>query len=143
MSPRPAPPRNATRSRRVWLLGGIAVVVLVLIAIWYYGFGPAADLAAAETALAKHDPIPAQHRLERRLAWWPSDQRGLLLAARAARCNGAFADAERFLTRYEAAHGTTEEYRLEWALLGAHQGDFSGDAGRLLETHDAKNPNTN
>jgi tetratricopeptide (TPR) repeat protein len=122
---------------------GVAAVVLALGAVWYYTHGPRADLAAAEAALARNDPATAGPFLDRRLRWWPSDRRGLLLAARTARRTGAFADAERFLTRYEAAYGATDDYRLEWNLLGAHQGDFQGEAGHLLDQLDPKDPNAN
>jgi tetratricopeptide (TPR) repeat protein len=55
----------------------------------------------------------------------------LFLAAQAARRSDACADAERFLTAFEQASGPTDASRLEWALLGAQQGDFASDEADL------------
>jgi type IV pilus assembly protein PilF len=141
MTPRPPlPPEVSRRRRRVRVLAGVAVVGLAAFAGWYYGFGPGADLRSAESALARHDPAAARSRLDRRLRWWPSDRRTLFLAARAARRADAYADAERFLTRYAAEFGSTEEYRLEWTLLGVQQGDVLNDGGLLSGTIDPKHP---
>jgi tetratricopeptide (TPR) repeat protein len=121
-----------TRGRRllVWALVGLILTALGLglagRALW-----PAGELDAAERALRRHDPSAARGHLDRYLAHRPGYDRALLLAARAARRADASADAERFLSDYEAEAGPSEASRLEWALLGAQQGDFAGEEERL------------
>ena len=142
MNPPAFPSSEIVRRRRGWAFGILLLVAVLLVGgIWYFGFGPGADLRAAEAALARNDPASARPRLDHRLTYWPSDKQALFLAARAARRDDAYADAERFLTRYEDVYGSTEESKLEWSLLGAQQGDFQGDAGRLRGSLDPKNPN--
>jgi Tfp pilus assembly protein PilF len=89
------------------------------------------ELDAAEAALLRHDSGAARPHLDRALALSPKNERALLLAARAARESDAYADAERFLTAFEGAARPTEASRLEWALLGAQQGDFGDEEDRL------------
>jgi tetratricopeptide (TPR) repeat protein len=106
-------------------LAGIAAAYLGLI-VW-----PAAELREAEEALRRNDAAAAHARLERYLACWPKDLHALFLAAQAARRCDACADAERHLTAFEQASGSTEASRLEWALLGVQQGNFAEDEGGL------------
>src|SRR5579871_1371582 len=91
----------------------------------------AAELEAAEQALRRHDCADARSRLDRYLARWPGDPTALLMATRAAWQTGAHAEAERFLSTCEAAGGQTDRSRLEWAMLGAHQGDFGDEESGL------------
>src|SRR5262249_3715764 len=77
--------------------------------IWYARALPAAERARHQ------DDLPR----------WPHDE-ALLLAARVARLSDACADAERFITAFEETFGQTAASRLEWALLGAQQGDLAG-----------------
>ncbi|HEY2786378.1 MAG TPA: tetratricopeptide repeat protein [Fimbriiglobus sp.] len=134
-----APSTETVRRGRVWFVA-IAVVGLLAAAAWYYAIGPAADLRAAAAALERNDPAAARPYLDRRLSYWPSDQRALFLAARAARRTDHYADAERYIVRYEDAYGSTEDSRLEWALLGIQQGDTTGDANRVPNRIDSKHP---
>jgi tetratricopeptide (TPR) repeat protein len=84
----------------------------------------AAELQAAERVLP-NDPASARIHLDRYLAREPNDGRALLLAAQAARRDGAYSDAERLLTAAEHATGSTSNTRLEWVLIGLQQGEFA------------------
>jgi hypothetical protein len=86
---------------------------------------------AARAALERRDFSEARAHLLLCLQARPGSGRAHLLAARAARRADACADAERLLTAYEQACGPTPASRLEWALLGAQQGDFAGEEERL------------
>jgi tetratricopeptide (TPR) repeat protein len=117
------------RSPRVVLWLGAGLLLTGLGAALAGRLWVARALPAAQRALDRHDLTAARAYLDRYLAHWPRDQ-ALLLAARVARLSDACADAERFLTAFEDAFGPTSDSRLEWALLGAQQGDFQG-----LEVH--------
>jgi tetratricopeptide (TPR) repeat protein len=121
------------RARGRRLLFGIAVLLLGALALGLGGraLWPATELEAAERALRRNDPSAARPHLDRYLARRPGYARALLLSARAARRADACADAERFLTAYEDGAGPSDASRLEWALLGAQQGDFAGEEERL------------
>jgi Tfp pilus assembly protein PilF len=106
------------------LIGGAAVVVVFFVR-------PALELGAAEGDLDRHDPAAARSRLDRYLDRHPDDTHALLLAVRAARRSGDYADAERFLTALEERTGPTDASRLEWVLLGVQQGDFADQEQRL------------
>ena len=119
--------------RRRRLVLGVAVVLVLIggavvgvVFVW-----PALELAAAEDDLDRHDPSSARARLDRHLARHPDDPQALLLALRAARRSGEYADAERFLTALEERTGPTDASRLEWTLLGVQQGDFADQEQRL------------
>jgi tetratricopeptide (TPR) repeat protein len=111
-------------------VAGLAVAGLVASMAWRF-LGPAETLASAEEALAQHDLAAARSHLDRYRARWPNDPQALFLAAKAARRSDRCADAERFLTAFEQRFGPTDASRLEWALLGAQQGDFAGEEKRL------------
>src|SRR5262249_37829584 len=117
-----------------WAVGVLTLAALsVGIGVGIAGrFRPEVELAAAEKALRQDDPAAARVHLDLCLAHSPNLPKALLLAATAARRSGACADAERFLTAFEEATGPTPASRLEWALLGAQQGDFAGEEERLL-----------
>jgi Tfp pilus assembly protein PilF len=132
---------DKVRRRRlvIWAVGGLALVGLGAgIAGWV--IGPALELKAAERELRQQNPAAARARLERYLARWPSDQKALFLAAQAARRCDACAEAERFLSAFEKKSGPTEASRLEWALLGAQQGDFAGEEDKLRSAVDRNHP---
>lgn len=123
--------RSYSRARRfLWLT---AALVLAGLALGLAGrlLWPAGELAAAEQALARHDPHAAKAHADRYLAARPGHGPALLLGARAARRADACADAERLLAEHEAAEGPTDAARWEWALLGVQQGDF-GDEERVV-----------
>jgi tetratricopeptide (TPR) repeat protein len=123
---------GAGRLRRLAVWVACALVLAGLgVALAQRFVWPGLELDAAEEELRQNEPAAARARLERHLARWPDDGRALLLAAQAARRADACADAEQFLTRAEAASGTTDASRLEWSLLGAQQGDFADEEKRL------------
>jgi tetratricopeptide (TPR) repeat protein len=132
-------------SRRWRLVVGTAlfltVAVLGIVTAWRFVW-PAEQLAAAEEALGQHDFQEARSRLNRYLARRPGDPKGLLLAARAAWQSGAHADAERFIVEYERHAGLTDASRLEWALVGAHQGDLADTEVWLRSLATRKHPDT-
>jgi tetratricopeptide (TPR) repeat protein len=121
---------TATRRRRlvVWMFVGWTLAGLgagLAGRIWY-----ARALPAAQRALHQNDLPAARAYLDRYLTRWPRDE-VLLLGARVARLSDACADAERFITAFEETFGPTAASRLEWALLGAQQGDLAGVEDRL------------
>jgi hypothetical protein len=133
-----------TGQRRRLVVGTAALLTLVglgAIAVRQY-LWPRGQLAAAEEALRQHDFADARSRLDRYLARWPRDQKGLLLAARAAWQSGAHADAERLIIEYEKCSGPTDASRLEWALVGAHQGDLADTEAWLRSLVAHKHPDT-
>jgi predicted Zn-dependent protease len=117
----------------------LAVGVLILLGASVFFARPAVELFLAEQALRRSDPQTARSRLDAYLSRWPGDGAALLLAAQAARQAGAYADAERLLTASEQASGPTAASRLEWALLGAQQGDFAGGE-ESLKAEVGRNP---
>jgi Tfp pilus assembly protein PilF len=134
---------NTARRRRL-VVGAVGALVLVGLAVglaWRVVW-PALALAAAESALDRNDLAAARADLDCYLARWPGDEQALLLAARAARRSDACADAERLLTEHEQAFKPSDASRLEWALLGAQQGDLGGDEDRLKSYVDRNHPDT-
>jgi Tfp pilus assembly protein PilF len=120
----------------------LAVAVLGSLVVWYYAW-PGEQLAAAAQALRQHDYVNARSRLDRYLLRWPDDNKALLLAARAAWQSGDYAESERFIGEHERRAGPTDSGRLEWALIGACQGDWGGDEAwlrSLAETADTSAP---
>jgi tetratricopeptide (TPR) repeat protein len=138
---------DARRRRRlIWLVAALAIAGVGAGIAWRF-VRPAADpqleqIQAAETALARHDPVAARAHLGPCLDRWPKDPRVLFLAVQAARGCDACADAERFLVAYEEAAGSTEDSRFEWLLVGVQQGDFGGAENRLLAAVARHHPQT-
>ena len=120
----PKPMRQRGRLFAWVLCVGVAFGLGVWGVFWFFVW-PARTLRAAEEALRRNDPAVARDKLVRYVARWPNDEHALFLAAQASRRCDACADAERYLTALEQMGGPTEESRLEWALLGVQQGDFS------------------
>jgi tetratricopeptide (TPR) repeat protein len=125
-------PTSIVRNRRVltWSVVGIVLVGIGLGISWR-DVGLAAALTETEQSLARHDLVAARAQLDRYFARWPRDQQALFLAAKVARRSDACADAERFLIAWEQRFGPTDASRLEWALLGAQQGDLALEEKRL------------
>lgn len=143
MSPRSSILTGTTRHRL------LLVWILVILALAGLGLGiagrvaaPGRELAAAEGALGRHDLVAARFHVDRCLARWPSDERALLVAARVARRSDDCAGAERLLTASEQSMGPTDASRLEWALLGAQQGDFAAEEKVLQSAVIGKHPAT-
>jgi tetratricopeptide (TPR) repeat protein len=81
---------------------------------WYH-------LRAARADLQRyHNPEAIRH-LQACLHAWPDDPEALLLAARAARRAGAYADADRLLQKYQQARGLDDPGSFEQLLLSAER----------------------
>jgi tetratricopeptide (TPR) repeat protein len=78
---------------------------------------------SARTCVAKYHDAEALEHLQACLRVWPQDPESLLLAARAARRVGRYADAEKFQERYENARGEDDNLTLEGMLLRAERGE--------------------
>src|SRR5262245_34601790 len=143
MNRRLDPPAHSSRRRRlvIWAIVGVVVVGIVA-GIGWFVVRPEVDLMAAEEALGRNDPVAARARLERCLARSSPGERALFLGAQAARRSDACADAERLLVAYEQAFRSTDASQLEWALLGAQQGDLAGYEDRLLSAVERNHPET-
>jgi Flp pilus assembly protein TadD len=93
---------------------------------------------AAQEALAQYDFPAARDRLRDCLDWRPRDPEVLLLAAQAARRDGALDEAGEYLARYRDEEGATAQWRLEAALQRAAGGRVEGVEylTRLIDTND-------
>jgi tetratricopeptide (TPR) repeat protein len=144
MNPRPDLPAGAGRRRLLpWVVGGLTLAGLgVGVGVGVAGRtdSPEAELREAEQAYRRYDFAAARAHLGRCLARRPDDDRALFLAAQAARRADACADAEQALMAFERKFGPTAASRLEWALLGAQQGDFADEEGHLLSDIDHDQP---
>lgn len=125
-------------SRRPWLWSG---VLFVLVAVggapqayaWYH-------LRAGRSALDHYRPADARRHLDACLRVWPNSSTAHLLAARAARRTGAYDEAQRHLDACSKADGKKSgDVVLEWALLGAAQGDLA-EVEEFLQTRARKDP---
>jgi tetratricopeptide (TPR) repeat protein len=123
--------------RRAWIVLGGLLLAGGIFVLGAYGWSRS-HLTDARLALQRHDFYEARHHLDRSLRGWPWNADAKLLAARTARCQDAYGDAERFLTEYERVRGETAESRFEWTLLGAQQGDFAGQKQALQKRVERK-----
>jgi Tfp pilus assembly protein PilF len=141
MNRRPGFLTGAIRRPRL-LVGVVGLLVLAALGLGVAvrAVGQLVELRAVRESLRQHDAAAARARLDRYLARWPGDKQALWLAAQAARRSDACADAERFLTAFEKASGATDASRLEWALLGAQQGDFAGQEEHLRSLAEHRDP---
>jgi tetratricopeptide (TPR) repeat protein len=99
------------------LAGGGLYLGLAYLRAWHH-------LRAAREALARdHNPEATEH-LKECLRFWPDDPEVLVLAARAARRRGDFADAEGYLNR--PSLGSDAAAVLERILLRAARGEVDG-----------------
>jgi tetratricopeptide (TPR) repeat protein len=104
----------------------LAVLLAVVLAVglgaphavaWYH-------LRSARSALERYRPETAQSHLERCLRTWPNSVQAHLLASRAARQSGDFAEADRHRRACQRLLGDTrDDVALEWALLQAANGN--------------------
>ena len=114
--------------RRMWrrcslLLGALFLIGFAVLAVphlraWYH-------IRAAESDLARYHFADARTHLAICLREWPNSWRVHLLAARAARQDGASGEAEQHLHRCQELQPTSEDVLLEWALLHAASGDLA------------------
>jgi tetratricopeptide (TPR) repeat protein len=105
----------------VALLTGLLVVAGVLLAPQARALYHA---RAADRAIARGQFDEALDHLAVCLKVWPDRASTRFLAARTARRAGRLDEAERHLTRLQAAHGTSDQTALEWALLRVERGDL-------------------
>jgi Flp pilus assembly protein TadD len=131
------------RSRRR-AVAGVAALAALGFAAWYgvrlYLFHR--DIGAAREALAQYDFTAAREGLRDCLAFRPRHPEALLLAARAARRDGALDEARAHLTRYYELEGLTAEWRLESRLQRVAEGRVEEDVEYLTTLVDTGEPAT-
>lgn len=88
---------------------------------------------AAESALSCYHFAQARASLAIPLRTWPNSWRVHLLAARAARLDGAFEEARRHLFFCQQSQPSTDEILLEWALLRAQVGELAAVEAYLID----------
>jgi tetratricopeptide (TPR) repeat protein len=86
----------------------------------------------ATAAAARDDQPAARRHLAACLDEWPDSGEVLFLAARAARRDGDYPAAARFLKRCEAAGWAADAVEMERTLLAAQTGDFRRTEARIL-----------
>src|SRR6516162_10220759 len=96
---------------------------------------------AAQREVAEYQPEEAQKHLRFLLFFRPNHIPYNLLAARAARINGEFDEAERYLNKcLKLAKGSTEEIQVEFLLMRVQRGEEDEVAGELLQYVNGKYP---
>jgi tetratricopeptide (TPR) repeat protein len=99
------------------------------------------EYAAAERALAEYDFAAARRHLAECRALRPEDPGTHLLSARTARRDGDLDAAADYLIRYHELTGeTTEDEKIEWALLQAQRGEVHRVVNDLIELLDIRHP---
>jgi tetratricopeptide (TPR) repeat protein len=121
-----------------WLLitGLLLLILAVAGQLGWYGWG-AYQFRAAESALARRDFTAARRHLDHCLQIWSDDGETLLLAAQAARRDGATKEALRLLDGAQAANAVPEAVAFERDLVRILAGDLA-EADyyiRVAETH--------
>ena len=137
----------ATRSRFP-LSGRWAFALLVLAALGIAAAGVFAwdrhrtrrEWHAAAEALLRHDLAAALPHLEEYVRLRPQDPDGWFLAARTARRQGRFLDAERFLGECEKTGGSATAIRLERDLATVQRGELGEIDHHLRATIDPDHP---
>jgi tetratricopeptide (TPR) repeat protein len=143
----PTPPRTgwairllpALRRRRrllivLALLGCAALLAGVYLWPWYNWF-------AAQRALGRYHGTEARNHLAVCLRRWPSSPRVHLLAARAARLAGDYAEAEEQLGSCQRLQqAPSDEHTLEVAMLSAAEGDLNATVVEYLQTRAQRDP---
>jgi predicted Zn-dependent protease len=122
----------------------LALLVLTLAGLAaYVGWGRYwrhCQYRAVRQALARRDAGEARARLALCLRSWPGDAELHLLAARAARCDGAYEEAEEHLGRCRQLGGDGDAIALERAMLLAQRGDPGPAEDYLLSRLDGPHP---
>jgi predicted Zn-dependent protease len=132
--PMARPPKQPA-SRR--LISRATLIVICLLAIGYGLFVAGSyALASRHFRAAQADLLHCRFRSAREhlnhcLHAWPDNMETCLLAAQAARRDGAFDEAQRLLANYRALGGVPEAIDLEMKLTRAQQGDV-GDVEKYL-----------
>src|SRR5262249_46873618 len=107
----------------------LAIVLLLGLTAWgltVAGHYPWAGyhLRAARAAAERYHNAEAEQHLRACLKLWPKDPDVLLLAARTARRQAAYTQAQRFLERRRSVTGPDDDFMLEQFLLWAERGDL-------------------
>jgi tetratricopeptide (TPR) repeat protein len=136
--PPAAPP--AARVRRRWLRLLLAAGVLLAGALLACGGWAAWQEHSARRALAEERFDEAQRHVDLALRLRPGSVSTNVLAARIARLRGAYAEAERHLTRGTQAQGMSEPLQLEWLLLRCERGEVDELAPELLAWVERNHP---
>lgn len=140
----PPPRRRLSSLRRHPLLTLAAFVSLALLgaaAAWgWNAWAAGRSLRAAMAALERRDFAAARAHLADGLRRRPDDPALHLLAARAARRAGLYAEAGEHLDRCQRLVGVTDETRLEWDLLRVQQGELGAAERRLRSTITPEHP---
>jgi tetratricopeptide (TPR) repeat protein len=129
---------------------GRSLAVVALLAVIGIGVGLALMQAwaayhfrAARRDLERYHTAEAGDHFAACLRVWPNDPDVLLLASRAARRAGLFAEAEQLLTHYQEVRGGDDNVVLERALLTAERGEID-DVLKFchakVEANDAASP---
>jgi tetratricopeptide (TPR) repeat protein len=129
---RAGPPPGRWYRSRFFLLAVLGGAALAAGAYWWWDRHQSRRAwQDAEQALASRDLVTAAGHLDRYLSLRPDDAGGWFLASRTARRRGEFADASRYLSRYEKLGGRADAVQLERELALIQQGR-SGDLDRRL-----------
>jgi tetratricopeptide (TPR) repeat protein len=123
-------PRRALR-RFCWfllvlVLCGAAASAAAQLRAWYH-------FRAVQSALTCYHFAQARDHLAIPLKTWPTSWRVHLLAARAARLDGAAEEAREHLHFCQQKQANAKEVLLEWALLRAQVGELEAVEGYLLD----------
>src|SRR5579885_3271206 len=110
----------------VLLLGGAAACAGVHLYAWHH-------YRAAQHALDQYHFAQARDHLAVSLRIWPNFWRVHLLAARAARLDGAVEEAKEHLQVCQQEQAKADEVLLEWALLRAQFGELAAVEDYLHE----------
>jgi tetratricopeptide (TPR) repeat protein len=127
--------------RRPWTAALLLAVVLLTgagaVLAWYIFH----QWDAAQAAVKEGRQADAQRCLDVCLFVWPRSVPVHLLAARAARMRGDFAEAEAHLNRcLKLQNGSTEDVQLEFLLMRVQGGEADAVAPLLLKYVDVKHP---
>jgi len=137
---------------RTWLLYpvrtplriGLTALLLAAAAVagWYFERAARFDhnRSAAERALAGYDFPAARRHLAECARLRPDDPGVRLLAAQTARRDGDLAEAQSQLDRYRILAGSTEDGRLEGAMLLAQRGQIEEVVRYLMDLADQRHP---
>jgi predicted Zn-dependent protease len=119
------------------ILLGLIAAAAWLITLQFYAWH---HFRASEKALARHHYERAlQHaQICRRL--WTKDPDALWIAARAARCQGLYAQAKDLLRQYEAVHGADERLAFEQLLFRFETAEVDASLHLCQEMLDNHNP---
>jgi tetratricopeptide (TPR) repeat protein len=140
-APAAVPPVPRPARRRWWWLALVVsgAVLLAGAALGCEGWASWQE-SSARRALAEEHFDEAQRHIDLALRLHGRRVSTNLLASRVARLRGAYADAERHLTRCEQVGGMSEPLQVEWLLLRCQRGEVDELAPGLLAAVDRHHP---